>query len=150
MSFRIRFACFQCDIINPSELKNKAVTVTAPTSISSSPMLLMVLVLSIGFNLIAGAQAARTIIPQQRMDHLVSNINVAEELEGLVDIGLTELFDEEKPLKKRRRKKRKKKIAATGIDKQEKEFADSKLSKLSGNIFTSFMKTKPGISLESH
>ena len=88
-------------------------------------------------------------MPEQRMDHLVTNINVSQELKelgALVDIGLTELFDEEKSLKKRRKKKRKKKIVATSLEKPEKAFADSKLSRLSGDIYSSFMKTKPGVS----
>ena len=71
---------------------------------TSSPVLLMVLVLSIGFNMIAGAQAAKTLLPEQRMDHLVTNINVSQELEGLralADVGLPELFDEGRNKRKR-------------------------------------------------
>ena len=69
----------------------------------------MVLVLSIGFNLIAGAQAARNLLSEKRMDNLVTKLDVSQELEGLgalADLGLTELFDEEKPLKKRRNERK--------------------------------------------
>ena len=92
-----------------SELKNSAVSVTAPSFITSSPMVLMVLILSIGFNLIAGAQAARTLIPEQRMDHLVTQFTESQEIEelgGLMAVGLEELFDEDKLNKRRRERKR--------------------------------------------
>ena len=88
-----------------SELKNSAVSVTAPSSITSSPMVLMVLILSIGFNLIAGAQAARTLIPEQRMDHLVTQFIEAQDMEGLgglAAVGLAGLFEQDGGVRRRK------------------------------------------------
>ena len=59
----------------------------------------MVLVLSIGFNLLAGAQAARGLLTEQRMDNLVTQFTEMEdfsepqEMEGLGALaGLAGLF----------------------------------------------------------
>merc|ERR1711892_224610 len=84
---------------NLIELKNTAVSVSAPSPVTSSPVLLMVLVLSIGFNLLAGAQAATDLLTEQRMDHLVTQFTDMEgfndppEMEGLGALaGLAGLF----------------------------------------------------------
>ena len=94
----------------------------------------MVLVLSIGFNLIAGAQAARTLLPEQRMDHLVTQFTESqdmEELGGLMAAGLEELFDGEKLNKRRRKRKRKNNNREKNIFQQEEElYAYSDLPKL--------------------
>ena len=91
---------------------------------TSSPVVLMVLVLSIGFNLIAGAHAARTLMSEQRMDHLVTQFTEAQEIEelgGLMATGLEELFDEDKLNKRRRKRKRKNNIREKDIFQQEEE-----------------------------
>merc|ERR1711892_161889 len=84
---------------NLVELKNTAVSVSAPSPVTSSPVLLMVLVLSIGFNLLVGAQAARGLLTEQRMDHLVTQFTDMEgfsdpqEMEGFGALaGLAGLF----------------------------------------------------------
>ena len=93
----------------------------------------MVLVISIGLNQIAGAQAARTLIPEQRMDHLVTQFTEAQDMEeigGLMAVGLEELFDEDK-LNKRRRKIKRKKNNRKNIFQQEEElYAYSDLPRL--------------------
>ena len=96
-------------------------------------MLLMVLVLSIGFNLIAGAQAARSLLSDQRMDHLVTQFTESKEMEefgGLVAEGLEELFDEETFNKRRRKRKRKNKKGEKTIMPEEKLYAYSDLPRL--------------------
>merc|ERR1719291_1352684 len=60
---------------NLSELKNSAVSVSVPNPVTSSPMLLIFLVVSIGFNLLVGMQVATTIFSEQRMDDLVTQFS---------------------------------------------------------------------------
>merc|ERR1712142_98491 len=91
-----------------SELKNTAVTVSAPSSITNSPVLLVALAISLGFNLLAGAQAVRTLLPDQRVDSFVTQLidaKQAEEISNLMAGGLEEIFEEEKMNKRRRKRK---------------------------------------------
>ena len=85
-------------------------TVSAPSSITNSPVLLMVLVISIGFNILAGAQAVTTLLPDQRVDSLVTQFIDAKQVQEIGRVvagGLEELLDEEKMNKRRRKRKRK-------------------------------------------
>ena len=97
----------------------------------------------------AGPQAARSLLSDQTMDHLVTQFSdqtlEMDSLETPVDVGLRDLFEKEKITKKRRKKKRRKKLVnKTILTSEEEEFdADSNLSKISGDIFTQFMKTNP-------
>ena len=95
-------------------MKNSAVSVSVPNPVTSSPVLLMVLVVSIGFNLLVGAQVATTIFSEQRMDDLVTQFSASEEMAGLgslAALGLTGLFEEENMNKRRRKKNRNNKSA---------------------------------------
>ena len=85
-------------------------TVSAPSSITNSPVMLLVLVISIGFNILAGAQAVTTLLPGQRVDSLVTQFIDAKEVQEIGRVvagGLEELLDEEKMNKRRRKRKRK-------------------------------------------
>jgi len=70
-----------------SELKNTAVTVSAPNSITNSPVLLVALAISIGFNLLAGAQAVRTLLPDQRVDSFVTQFTESKQGEEIAAIA---------------------------------------------------------------
>ena len=91
----------------------------------------------------AGPQAARSLLSDQRIDHLMTQFtDKTLEMDGLeapIDVGLRDLVEEEKITKKRRKKKRRKKLVNKTILTSEEE----ELSKISGDIFTQFMKTKP-------
>ena len=63
----------------PSELKNTAVTVSDLSSITNSPVLLLVLSISLGFNLLAGAQAVWTLLPDQRVDSFVTQFTKSKQ-----------------------------------------------------------------------
>ena len=72
---------------------------------TSSPVLLMVFVISIGFNLIAGAQAARTLMSEQRVDNLVTQFTEAQDMEGLGGLaaaGLSGLFEQGEGVRRRK------------------------------------------------
>ena len=64
-------------------------TVSAPSSITNSPVLLLVLVISIGFNILAGAQAVTTLLPDQRVDSLVTQFTDAKQGEEIVNLAAT-------------------------------------------------------------
>ena len=63
----------------PSELKNTAVTVSDLSSITNSPVLLLALSISLGFNLLAGAQAVWTLLPDQRVDSFVTQFTKSKQ-----------------------------------------------------------------------
>ena len=89
-------------------MKNSAVSVSVSNPVTSSPLMLMVLVISIGFNLLAGALAATNILSEQRMDDIVTQFNASEEMAafgGLAVAGLNGLFEEENINRRRRNKK---------------------------------------------
>ena len=97
-------------------------TVSAPSSITNSPVLLLVLVISIGFNILAGAQAVTTLLPDQRVDSLVTQFIDAKEVQEIGRVvagGLEELLDEEKMNKRRRKRKRKIKKSGQRVEEEE-------------------------------
>ena len=63
----------------PSELKNTAVTVSDLSSITNSPVLLVALSISLGFNLLAGGQAVWTLLPDQRVDSFVTQFTKSKQ-----------------------------------------------------------------------
>ena len=72
-------------------------TVSAPSSITNSPVMLLVLVISIGFNILAGAQAVTTLLPGQRVDSLVTQFTDAKQGEEFVNLAATRfasIFDD--------------------------------------------------------
>ena len=109
-------------ILLPSELKDSAVSVSVPNPVTSSPVLLMVLIVSIGFNLLVGMQVATSIFSEQKMDDIVTQFIASDEMAGLGGLAATELaglFQEEN-MNRRKRKK-------NGINKySENNFSQSK------------------------
>ena len=96
-------------------------------------MLLLVLVISLGFNILAGAQAVSTLLPDQRVDSLVTQFIDAkqvEEIGSLVAGGLEELFDEEKISRRRRKRKRKIQKSEKQAEEEEELYSYSDLPRL--------------------
>ena len=92
-------------------MKNSAVTVSSNpiSSVASSPVLLVILIISLGFNLLVGLQGASSILGEERMDNLVTQFTNTEnirEIGSLLDSGLKS-FERGQSVKRRKKKRRK-------------------------------------------
>ena len=79
------------------------------SSVASSPVLLVILVISLGFNLLVGLQGASSILGEERMDSLVTQFTNTEnirEIGSLLDSGLKS-FERVQTVNRKKKKRRK-------------------------------------------